>query len=220
MYSIRIRILVLSIIIVLATVIVVSDGIYEISELLIQQAEKIIFQHPVFGVILFILLAILSSMLAFYSSAILVPIGIHTWGYLSCFVFLWLGWLAGGVLSYCIGRYLGRSVVSILAGEKRFVQLEKQVNQNATFAHILLFQAALPSELPGYVLGTLHYRFWLYLAALAVTELPYAVGTVYLGQSFLDRNELDIVIIGISAVAIGSYLYYLYRQNFLLGDKQ
>ena len=219
MQSIRIRIIVLSVIIILATLIVLSDSIYETSTLVIQYAEKIIFQHPTFGVMLFIFLALLSSMLAFYSSAILVPIGIQTWGYANCFIFLWLGWLLGGILSYCIGRYLGRSVVSRILGEKRVNHFESQIHQNITFWHILLFQAALPSEVPGYILGTLQFRFRLYVAALAITEFPYAIGTVYLGQSFLNRSELNIIIIGFGAVLVGTYLYYLYQRNFHLTIK-
>lgn len=219
MQSIRVRIIVLSSIIILATLIVLSDSIYETSAIIIQFAERIIFQHPIFGVVLFILLALLSSMLAFYSSAILVPIGIQTWGYANCFVFLWLGWLLGGIFSYCIGRYLGRSVVSRILGERRVVHFESQIHQNITFWHILLFQAALPSEIPGYILGTLQYRFRLYIAALAITELPYAIGTVYLGQSFLNRSELSIIIIGSGAIFVGTYLYSLYKQNFHLSAK-
>ena len=76
------------------------------------------------------------------------------------------------------------------------------------------FQAALPSEIPGYVLGTLHYRFSFYFIALAITELPYALGTVYLGSSFLERNSSVFLMLGIGAIVVSACLYYFYRQHF------
>ena len=57
-----------------------------------------------------LLLATASAMLAFLSSAIIVPIGVYAWGSVNCFLLLWIGWLLGGVLTYAIGYTLGRPV--------------------------------------------------------------------------------------------------------------
>ncbi len=207
------RILLLSAIILLAAFIVNVDVLYEKSEEIIVFSEKIISQFPVLGMLLFVLLAAASAMLAFYSSAILVPIAIYSWGVTVCFILLWVGWLLGGVLSFSIGYYFGRPVTSKLIGEKRYSNFEEQVSSRVKFIHILLFQAAVPSEIPGYVLGTLHYRFIIYFIALAITELPYALGTVYLGSSFLERNTFVFLAIGVGAVLVSICLYYLYRRH-------
>lgn len=208
------RILLLGAIIIGAVLIVNTDVLYEKSEEIIVLAETVISRFPTFGMLLFVLLAMASAMLAFYSSAILVPFGVYTWGTTVCFILLWVGWLFGGILSFGIGRYLGRPVTSKIIGESRISSFEEKLTRHAKFIHILLFQAALPSEIPGYVLGTLHYRFFLYLVALAVTELPYALGTVYLGSSFLERNNFVFLGLGLGAVVISVYLYYLYKQYF------
>jgi uncharacterized membrane protein YdjX (TVP38/TMEM64 family) len=60
---------------------------------------------------------------------------------------------------------------------------------------------AMPSEVPGHLLGLLRYRFALYLVALGVTEAPYAAATVYLGESFLERRPGALLLI---AAAVGS----------------
>ncbi|MGI9228033.1 MAG: TVP38/TMEM64 family protein [Gammaproteobacteria bacterium] len=207
------RIVLLGTIIILAALIVNVDVLYEISDEIIVFSEKIISQFPILGMLLFVILAIVSAMLAFYSSAILVPIGVYAWGTTTCFILLWVGWLIGGILSFSIGYYFGRPATSKLIGEKRYSNFEEQVSRRAKFIHILLFQAALPSEIPGYVLGTLHYRFIIYFIALAVTELPYALGTVYLGSSFLERNTMVFLALGVGAVLVSACLYYLYRQH-------
>ena len=209
----RKRILLLGLILITAALVVKIDILYVKIEELIMLAETIISRSPALGMLIFVLLATASAMLAFYSSAFLVPIGVYTWGSTNCFMLLWIGWFIGGVLTFAMGRYLGRPIVSKIIGESRFTKFEKQVSRRAKFIHILLFQAALPSEIPGYVLGVLHYRFVFYLAALSLTELPYALGTVYLGSSFLERNNSVFIALAVGAVLISTFLYYLYRRH-------
>jgi len=206
------HILFLGIIIIVAGWITGSDTLHTKIEDILVASETIISRFPLLGMLLFVLLAMVSAMLAFFSSAILVPIGVYAWGSITCFVLLWIGWLLGGVTSFGIGRYLGRPVASKLIGETRLTHFEKQLGQHARFIHILLFQAALPSEVPGYVLGTLRYRFSLFLLALAIVELPYALGTVYLGTRFLERDIVLLMLIGFGGVMVATFAYYFYRK--------
>lgn len=97
-------------------------------------------------------------------------------------------------------------------GESRLTALHARVGQNARFLHVLLFQAALPSEVPGYVLGTAGYPFGRYVVALGLVELPYAVGTVYLGATFVQRQAGNFILVSCGAVAITAALYYLFRR--------
>ena len=211
-HAYRRHILFLGIIIIVAGFIAGSDALHTKSEEILAASEAIISRFPLLGMLLFILLAMVSAMLAFFSSAILVPIGVYAWGSITCFLLLWIGWLLGGVASFGIGRYLGRPVAAKLIGEARIAHFEKQLGRHAKFIHILLFQAALPSEVPGYVLGALRYRFSLFLLALAIVELPYALGTVYLGTKFLERDIVLLLLIGFGGVMVCTFAYYLYRR--------
>ncbi len=206
------RSLILGAIIIAAAVIVSSDSLYEKIEYIIRYAESIIYQYPVYGVLLFVALAIVSAMLAFYSSAILVPIGVYAWGATECFILLWIGWILGGILSFYIGYNYGRSVAVKLIGNSRFTNFENFFGQNAKFAHILLLQTALPSEIPGYLLGALRYHFPSYLMALAIAELPYAIGTVFLGANFLQRNSVTIILIGIFVIIASTWIYLTFKK--------
>lgn len=212
------HIVLLGLVVIVATMIVVSDTLHARSEEIIALAESVIGQFPVLGVLVFVLLAMASAMLAFFSSAIIVPVGVFAWGGVHCFLLLWIGWLLGGVASFCVGRYFGRPVAARLVGEERITNFEAQVGRHARFIHILLFQAALPSEIPGYVLGTVRYPFKGYVTALALVELPYAVGTVYLGTSFVEREPGRFLLVGIGALLITAGTYYLYRR--LIGHRR
>ncbi len=176
--------------------------------------QNAISETPVLGMIGFVLLAMVSAMLAFFSSAALAPVAILAWGKPTTVALLWLGWLLGGIASFCIGRFLGRSVVAWLVGEGKIEDWEETLGRRTSFRHILLFQAVVPSEIPGYLLGTLRYRFLFYLTALAITEVPYAIAVVYLGDNFLEGESLVFLLAGAAAVVLGVmiFLWSRWRQ--------
>ena len=192
--------------ILVAGLIAASDALHDKSEEIIVWTEAVIAEAPIRGMLLFVVLAMLSAMVAFFSSAVLAPVAVFTWGKAGCLALLWLGWLLGGIVSFCIGRFLGRSAAATLIGEDKISGWEHQLSERTRFVHVLLFQATVPSEIPGYVLGMLRYPFPLYLAALAITELPYAVAAVYLGESFLKGEGMVFVLVGVGAIVLWVFL--------------
>lgn len=211
-HTLQRHILVIGSIIVVAGLIAASDTLHGQTEQIIVWIEALISRFPVLGMLVFVLLAMVSAMLAFFSSAVFAPIAIFAWGKTETLMLLWLGWFLGGIVSYCVGRFLGRSVASMLIGEEKIANWRYQVQGRTKFVHILLFQAAVPSEIPGYVLGILRYTFPLYLTALAITELPYALAAVYLGESFLRGQSLVFILLGIGTFLASAFVYQLYRQ--------
>jgi uncharacterized membrane protein YdjX (TVP38/TMEM64 family) len=200
------HIVIVGVLIVVAGLVAASDTLHDRTADIIVWFEGAIAQAPVLGMVLFVLLAMVSAMVAFFSSAIFSPIAIYAWGKAGTFVLLWLGWLLGGILSFCIGRFLGRSVVGMIIDEQKIAGWERELGARSRFIHILMFQAAVPSEIPGYILGILRYRFILYLAALAITELPYAIATVYLGESFLQGESTVFILLGFAVIVLGIFL--------------
>lgn len=191
-----------------------SDALYSGLLRLLTSTEAIITTHPVSGILLFVFLAALSAMLAFVSTAVITPVAVHTWGEPLSMLFLWSGWTLGGVCAYSVGRFLGRRAVTSLTSGAALARWEDRISTKAPFGLVLLFQLALPSEVPGYVLGLLRYRFAKYVLALALAELPYAITTIYLGASFLERRTLTFLVLGIS-VALFSVLAFHTLQKRL-----
>lgn len=74
-------------------------------------SEDLIAGHPVSGVLLFVLLAAFSAMLAFMLVAAILPVAVFTWGSVATAALLWIRWLLGGACSDAIGRYVGRTFV-------------------------------------------------------------------------------------------------------------
>jgi uncharacterized membrane protein YdjX (TVP38/TMEM64 family) len=180
----------------------------------LESGREIIAHHPVRGALLFVVFAALSAMLAFVSAAVVVPVAVYVWGAPLSMLLLWLGWILGGTCAWGIGRLLGRRVVAWLTMQDVLERLEQRIHRNTSFGLIVLVQFALPSEIPGYVLGLARYSFFRYLAAFAVAELPYAVLTVLLGANFVERRSGMVLAAGVSLVAAGVGAFYLLRRKW------
>ena len=183
-----------------------SDTLHDKADAFFIWAEGVVALNPRLGMVVFVLLAMLSAMAAFFSSAVFAPVAVLAWGKVLTMILLWFGWLLGGIASFCIGRFLGRRVAAMIIGEEKIGGWQSQLSQRTRFIHVLLFQAAVPSEIPGYVLGILRYRFSFYLVALALTELPYVIGVVFLGEFFLQGEATVFIVLGIVVIALGAFI--------------
>lgn len=188
-----------------------SDKIFGLLERLLAAAEPTITAHPVAGALLFLLLSALSAMLAFFSSAVLVPLAVLSWGVSGTILLLWAGWILGGLAAYTLGRALGRPIIRSLASARWAIELGDRLSARAPFAIIFLLQLALPSEIPGYLFGLARVRLGVYLLALALAEVPFAIGTVLLGESIVERRVLLLVALGAGGVVLGLVAMRLLR---------
>lgn len=206
------RALLVAVLLVAGVGLVSLDAVFDRIAQIIASLDDIIAAHEVGGAVLFVVLSALSAMLAFFSTAVVVPVAVTAWGKLLTILLLWGGWLLGGCASYSIGRFFGRRVVRWFISEEKLRPYAEWFTGNVRFLHVLLFQFALPSEIPGYVLGLAAYRFRTYLAALMIVEMPFAIGAVYLGESFLQRNIVLMIALGIGGVLLTLIAAYLFRS--------
>lgn len=189
-----------------------ADDVHQALLEVLAVAEEVIRQHALAGASLFVILAAVSAMFTFVSVAIIVPAAVFAWGEVVSILLLWLGWTLGGAATYSIGRWLGRHVVRRIGTNPALYRFEHQIRRKAPFWLVLLLQLALPSEIPGYVLGLARYSFPRYLLALSLAELPYTMATVYLGASFLERRGAVILAAGLSIALLSVVAFYLLRQ--------
>lgn len=178
-----------------------------------EEAKELITQHPLLGSVLFVMLSALAAMLAFFSSAVLVPAAVYAWGPLVCTGLLWVGWMLGGIASYGLAYHFGEPVLRWLAPGKAIDQYQRRIRERASFGFILLFQLALPSEIPGLVLGLAHFPLERYIVALAIAELPYALGTTLLGASFVSRRFGLLLSLGALAALTAVVLGRAFRRR-------
>jgi uncharacterized membrane protein YdjX (TVP38/TMEM64 family) len=183
----------------------ISDGL--------DSVKGVIRHHQVAGMVLFFVLSMVSAIFFFFSTAVIVPVAVHAWGKPGTMGLLWLSWLAGAALSYAIGRRPGRRLAKWLLPGKGVNKYEKKFSASANFPLVLLFQLAVPSEIPGYVLGALRYHFGKYLGARAIAEVPFAVGAVYLGDTFVRRQYLPLMAIALGGILLSAAAIHLLHRR-------
>lgn len=203
-----VRVLLVLLICVMAALLLSVDWVYSGMHRLLAAAEPLISGHPVLGALAFVLLSALSAILAFFSSALLVPAAVFAWGNALTLVLLWIGWLLGGICMYWLGHGMRGSNGDKAAPGGRFAAYLPRVSREVSFPLVLLWQLALPSEIPGYLCGYLRVPFRTYVVALAIGELPYAAAAVWLGQSVVDRQVGWLVALG---VVFASFLLLFLR---------
>lgn len=191
------------------------DAVYEGLQQLLREAEPVIAARPVVGALVFMLLAAASAVLAFFSSALLVPAAVFTWGKLATMALLWLGWLLGGMFAYTLGAAFRPAEGAPSRIPARISAHFPSAPQQVGFSLVLLWQLVLPSEIPGYLSGYLGVPFRTYVAAAAVAELPYAAGAVLLGESVINRQTGWLVVLGAVAAGLG---YLLARRLHRTGE--
>lgn len=188
------------------------DALYAWLQRMLSSAEPLIGAYPGWGGLLFVLLSALSAMLAFFSSAVLVPAAVYVWGKPVTVALLWLGWLLGGMCAYGVAHFLGRPLMASLGSKKVAAFYRQRLTSQVGLPVVFLLQLGLPSEIPGYLCGLLRVRFRVYVTALALVELPYAIGTVWVGESILQREGGWLIALGVVAAVVSGYALYLLHK--------
>jgi uncharacterized membrane protein YdjX (TVP38/TMEM64 family) len=201
------RVLLLALVAFLIAMAVFINGVHAVLLNLLGAVQSLAADHPVAAALLALLFAAASAMLVFFSTTAIAPFLVYTWGPTTAFLLLWCGWLLGGICSYAIGRFLGRPVVQRLASPRLLASYEQWISTRMAFGLVVLFQLALPSEVPGYLLGLVRYAFPRYLLALSLAELPYAVATVLLGAGVVERRLGLLLPVGAAAalLSVGAF---------------
>lgn len=209
----RLRAILLVALVATLLVLAWSDPVHRAVLQVFEESKVLITEHPFLGAVLFVVLSALAAMLAFFSSAVLVPAAVYAWGPVTCTALLWAGWMLGGVASFGLAYWFGEPVLRWLAPGKAIDQYQEKIREKASFGFILLFQLALPSEIPGLVLGLARFPLERYLLALAIAELPYAIGTTLLGASFVSRRFGLLLSLGALAALAAVFLGRAFRRR-------
>jgi uncharacterized membrane protein YdjX (TVP38/TMEM64 family) len=203
---------------VLALIVVAtSDTLFAALTSLNAFAAPLMRERPVVGAVVFVLVSALSAVLAFFSSAVLVPVAVQVWGVSTAMALLWIGWIIGGASAYALAVWAGRPIVARLVSAESLERYGDRFTVSAPFSLVLLFQLGMPSEVPGYLLGLIRYPVWRYLAALALAELPWAVITVFLGTSLLARRVNVLVLLGVGAGLASALAFWLLHRRLRRG---
>ena len=181
--------------------------------------ERVAAPHPGWAAALVVLFAALAAMLAFLSSWVVVPFAVYAWGPIGALLLLWTGWLLGGTGSYVLGRAFGRPVVQWLGFGPLLARYEERVSSRTPFAFALLFQLAVPSEVPGYLFGLGRYPYVRYLISLGLAELPYGFATVYIGAGIVQRRTTMVLAVASALLLLTGWAWFALHRRLARDER-
>jgi uncharacterized membrane protein YdjX (TVP38/TMEM64 family) len=199
------RLLFAVLVVILMALVLTSASVHAGLVRVLGRLEHFAMGRPGLAAILVVLFSALAADLAFISSWLVVPLAVVTWGPPEALVLVWGGWVAGGAVTYAIGRWFGPPVARWLGFSPLLARYEDQVSHRTPFVVAVLFQLALPSEVRGYLFGLGRYAFGRYLLSYALAELPFGIATVFLGEGLLQRRAALVVVMGLALLAMATW---------------
>jgi uncharacterized membrane protein YdjX (TVP38/TMEM64 family) len=146
-----------------------------------------------------------------YPSEILTTTAGYVYGFIPGLIFAICGWTIVAVLTYFIGRTVGRPVLRAILG-RRFTDLEEAMDAGGV--RLMLVARLLPIvplALLGYVAGATRESLWRVVWTSFLGYLPLTTAVAYLGsqaKSFSASNPIVwIIVVALVAIIIGSHFY-------------
>ena len=96
---------------------------------------------------------------------------------------------------------MARPLLNRLGYEEKLDKYQKWVGKRMPFWGVLLFCIAIPSEVPGYLFGSVRYSFVKFFAAMGIAEAVYAVGVIVVGENLLTDKPLPLLL-AIAAIVL------------------
>jgi uncharacterized membrane protein YdjX (TVP38/TMEM64 family) len=157
-------------------------------------------QHPVSGVILYLVLNIIDAVAAPGATLPLIPVAARTWGHIGAALLTTAGWTAGSLIAFLIARRWGAPVVRKLTSWERVQRLKASIPKNL-FWSVVVMRAVLPMDVISYALGLFtDMSLSSYAAATALGLTPSAFVLAYLGRTPHAYTVITILI-GFGALA-------------------
>jgi uncharacterized membrane protein YdjX (TVP38/TMEM64 family) len=166
--------------------------------------KEFIEQHPVQGVIVYILLNVLDAVIAPGATLPLIPIAARAWGHVPAALVTTLGWTLGSLVAFFIARQWGSPIVKKLTSMERVKRLRAYVPKRP-FWSIVLLRMVVPMDVISYVLGLFTEMTWKsYALATALGLTPSAFILAYIGKT---PRAYDIIMVGIGGAVVGWIIY-------------
>lgn len=124
------------------------------------------------------------------------------------------GILAGSLVNFAAGRFLGRPFVESLFGPEKVERIERATaGGKAAAAFFLLFAIpGIPKDALTYVAGASRLGFGSFLAISTLGRLPGIVGSSYIGSAVFERDYRSAMALAIIASAL-FLLGLLFRER-------
>ena len=134
------------------------------------------------GILVYIGLAALGTVIAPLSSLPFMPLATALWGPVVAALASQVGWGIGGVIAFALSRTYGRPLVERIISRERLARAEKRIPRERQFWSIALLSMTLPTDVVSYTLGLFRNVRWrTYVPAMLLGNMPFSFVFAYTG---------------------------------------
>lgn len=135
-----------------------------------------------FGMIAYVIIAIIATVAAPVSAAPLIPIAAGAWGVALTAILSIFGWTIGSLIAFAIGRRYGLPLAQKFISGQKLEKLRKHIPHEKMFWSVVLLRIMIPVDLLSYALGVFGVLNWeKYTLATVIGIVPFAFIFAYLG---------------------------------------
>lgn len=164
------------------------------------------------GILLYIGIGILATVIAPISATPLVPIVTVAWGPFVTGVLNVFAWSAGSMLAFSLARKYGYNTVGKFEKLKALQRFIEAIPENKLFITVLLVRLTVPADILSYALGLFsRMPFFSYVIATVIGITPFAFALPYTVTLPLAYQLL--VLLGIGLLLLFSYRYYFVKSK-------
>ena len=147
-----------------------------------EEAKIFVERGGVFGMVAYIVIAVIATVAAPISAAPLIPIAANAWGFVITAALSILGWTIGSLVAFAIGRRYGLPLAQKFFSVRNLESIHKHIPQERIFWSVVLLRIMIPVDLLSYALGIFGVLGWRrYTLATIIGITPFAFIFAYLG---------------------------------------
>lgn len=175
-----------------------------------EQLQEIIKKQGAKAPIAFIIVTFLQVTLVPIPGAVTILAGNYLFGTATSFLYSYVGMLLGSIVSFGLGRIIGRPFVNWLAGGKEKVDewLSKIRGKEGVVMFFMFFFPFFPDDILCAIAGLLPFSWGGFLAMQIVTRATSIFGTLFfMSGQIIPWHGWGIVVLGVVAIAfIGLFI--------------
>ncbi len=107
----------------------------------------------IWGMMLYMLLAIIATVVAPLSSIPLLPVAVQAWGPITAALLSIAGWTIGAMIAFFISRYFGHILEKRIPSIHKLKSMSARIPQKNAFWAILLLRISVPVDILSYAIG-------------------------------------------------------------------
>jgi len=147
-----------------------------------EEAKIFVEGGGVFGMVAYVIIAVIATVAAPVSAGPLIPIAANAWGVAITAALSILGWTIGSLVAFAIGRRYGLPLAQKFFSVRNLENMHKHIPQERIFWSVVLLRIMIPVDLLSYALGIFGVLGWRrYTLATIIGITPFAFIFAYLG---------------------------------------